>query len=80
MRWIEHPLNDGYTLIGELQEGIASLYVEHPQGRKDIKRKFLTQVDLDSVTTDDIEQYFARQIDRVKSKSLDQLKLFCGNT
>lgn len=80
MRWIERSLKGPYTLIGELKEGVVTLYIEHPEGQKIIQRKFISSMEQQDVTIDDIEHFFATKIERIIAKTKDQLKLFCHNT
>lgn len=78
MEWIKENLYDGYELLGDIEGNAVRLLIVHPKGQKLVRVKHMTQNDIDNSDLDDIRRHFARLIDNIQSKTLEQLQLTCS--
>lgn len=77
MEWIRKKLIDDYELVGNINENVIQLIIEHPKGQKIIQTKHMTQIDFDNCDFDNIRRYFSRPISKIETKTLEQLQLLC---
>ena len=78
MEWIRESLADGYELVGDINENVVRLIVEHPNGKKVVQTKHMAQIDFDNCDLDNIRRYFSRPISKIQSKTPEQLQLLCN--
>jgi hypothetical protein len=75
MIWINENLQGGYELIGTLVDNLILLYINYNNEQIILKEKFITNIEADQITSDDLLQYFQKFIIKLKSKNVEQLDL-----